>query len=201
MVELLGHQPDDSLGSWEDTARNAALQLKTAVRDFPYIEARGLLCHELMHLLGGSIEFVETPWKNPVLRALEFFIPIAPICRWMPPRNSLLTQVGYHGDQETVVYRFIPEEGSTVVFFVNYKPEPPGGRYIRPLFNVPQLDLHRFLRPPFEKENREAQLNQLLRRGMTQTFGPLPMTKGAADYLSELNAVVCRAMWEEFSGK
>lgn len=202
MVESSGHRPNDSLRSWEDIARNAAAELKTPARDCSYIEARGLLCHELMHLLGGCIEFLETPWKNVILRALEFFIPIAPVCRWIPPRNSELAQVGYDGGQETVVYRFIPEDGPKVIFFVNYKPEPPaGGRYIRSLFNVPQLDLHRFLRPPFKKENRGAQLDQLLRSGMTQIFEPVPMTEAAADYLSEHNAGICRALWEEFSRK
>jgi hypothetical protein len=201
MSELSGHQPDKSHCSWEDIARNAAAELKMPPLKIPHIEARGLLCHELMHLLGGRIEFVETPWKSFVLRALESFIPIAAVCRWIPPSKSELAEVGYDGGQETKVYRFMPESDAPVIFFVNFKPEPPaGGRYIRSLFNVPQLDLHRFLRPPFN-ENRGSQLDQRLRSGMTERFTPMPMTEAAADYLSEQDVEICRGLWEELSTK
>jgi len=200
---LSGHQPNHPLRSWEDIARGAAAQLKRPARNISYIEARGFLCYELMHLLGGCIEFVETPWKNVVLKALEFFFPIAPVCRWVPPRNSELAQVGCYHTQETVVYRLLPVDGPVVIFFVNYKPEPPiGGWYIRSLFNVPQLDLRYFLRPPFTKDNRDAQLDELLRSGMTEKFDLIsPMTEAAADHLAEETAGMNRAMWEEFSRK
>jgi hypothetical protein len=152
-----------------------------------------------MHLLGGRIEFVETPWRSFILKALESFIPIAPVCRWIPPSDSELAQVGYEASQETMVYRLIPESGEAVIFFVNYKPEPPaGGRYIRSVFNVPQLDLHRFLRPPFI-DNRGAELDHLLRTGLTERFAAIPMTDAAADYLSDQNVEVCRGLWEGLS--
>ncbi len=193
-------QSNHSRRNGDDIARAAAAEIKRSAQNLSYIEARGLLCHELMYLLGGCIEFVETPWKNVILKMLEFFFPIAPICRWIPPIGSDLAQVGYHHVAETAVYRLTQADGQIVVFFVEYKPEAPvGGWYIRSLFNVPQLDLSKFLRPPFTNENQYANLDQILRKGMTETFDFVRMTEDATIRLAEIKAGMGRAMWEELS--
>ena len=115
----------------EEMGLGLASQMGTAARRLEYIEARGFLCHELLHLLGGSIEFVETPWREFVLKIMEaIFCPIAPICRWLPPQDCVLECVGSHSQSETRVYRLTPREGAVVVFFVEYKAEAPaGGHY------------------------------------------------------------------------
>ncbi len=200
MVELRENQTKHSRRSWNDIARAAAAEIKMPAQSLAHIEARGFLCHEMMHLLGGCIEFVKTPRKNAILKSLEFFFPIAPICRWIPPVGSDLAQVGCHHVAETVVYRLTQADGQKVVFFVEYKPEvPAGGRYIRSLFNVPQLDLRKFLRPPFTKENQDAHLQQILRNGMTEKFDFVRLTEGAKSHLEGINAGLGKAMWDELS--
>ncbi|MAE11340.1 MAG: hypothetical protein CL876_05440 [Dehalococcoidales bacterium] len=44
--------------------RRLAAEIKIEPKKVPFIEARGFLCHELMYLLGGNIEFVETAWNE-----------------------------------------------------------------------------------------------------------------------------------------
>jgi hypothetical protein len=179
-----------------DIGRSAAAEIKKRARNMSYIEARGYLCHELTYLLGGSVKFIETPVKNFFMKVFEYFLPIAPICRWIPPLNSTLEQIGYHRDAETTVYRFKSESDPTVIFFVNYKPKSPAwGPYLHSLFNVPQLDLYKFLRPPFGNSN---EIENVLRRGMVGTFSPIPMTDGAREYLAATEVDMHKAMWEEF---
>jgi hypothetical protein len=187
-------------GKWEKTARGAATEMKITPKQLRYIEARGFLCHELLYLLGGNIEFVETSWREYVLRVLEFIFPISPICRWYPPENCVLEWVGSDRQCETKVYRLKPSEGLITVFFVEYKPEPPSaGGYIRPLFNVPQLDISKFLRPPFDENNDNRKIEQLLRAGLVEKFTPIPMTPGARNRLTEIRMETCRGLWQEFS--
>ena len=188
--------------SWEKMGRGAAAEMKITPRQVKHIEARGFLCYELMYLLGGCIEFIETPWKNFILKTLEYLFPVAPICRWYPPENSELEWVGYHAQEETKVYRFISEGNPVVIFFVNCKPEPPaGGGYMHSLFKVPQLDISKFLRPPFEKNNDNLKIEQLLRAGMVGKFAPIPMTDGAKDRVREVHLETCKGLWQEFSKK
>jgi hypothetical protein len=185
-----------SHSSWAGIGRSAAAEIKKPARNMSYIEARGYLCYELTYLLGGSVTFTETPMKNFVMKALEYFLPIAPICRWIPPLNSTLEQIGYHGTGEATVYRFQPEDEATVVFFVNYEPEPPAsGPYLPSLFNVPQLDSFKFLRPPFG--NRD-EIEHVFRRGMVGRFTPIPMTEGARESMAITQVEMDGAMWEEF---
>jgi hypothetical protein len=179
-----------------DIGRSAAAEIKKPARNMSYIEARGYLCHELTYLLGGFVTFTETPMKNFFMKAFEYFLPIAPICRWIPPLNSTLEQIGYHKDEETTVYRFKSESDPTVIFFVNYKPEPPAaGPYLPALFNVPHLDSFRFLRPPFG--NRD-EIEHVFRDGMVGRFTPIPMTEGAREFMAITQVEMDRAMWEEF---
>lgn len=186
--------------TWEETGKYAAAEIKITPKKLEYIEARGFLCHELLYLLGGHIEFVETPWRQCVLKILEFIFPISPICRWYPPEDSILEWVGYHSQCETKAYRLTPREGSITVVFVEYKPEPPaGGGYVRPFFNVPQLDISKFLRPPFEESNDNIKIEQLLRAGLVEIFEPLPLTSGARNRIREIHRETCKGLWEELS--
>lgn len=186
--------------SWEKIGERAAAEIKIKPKQIKCLEARGLLCHELLYLLRGHIKFVETPWRTFVLKILEFIFPISPICKWYPPEDCVLEWVGYHKKSETKVYRLTPKEGSIVVFFVEYKPEPPAwGGYIRPLFNVPQLDITKFLRPPFENSNDNLVIEQLLRAGLVEKFSPLPMTTEAINRVRQIHIEACKGLWQAFS--
>ncbi len=192
------NKSDGSRRTWEDIGKGAAAQIKKTVRKVPHIEARGYLCHELTYLLGGCVAFTETPMSKFITKAMEYFLPISPICRWMPPPKSTLEKVGYVGTGETTVYRYKPESGDAVVFFVNFKPERPAwGPYLRPLFNMPQLDLYQFLRPPFTEADRD-EMDHVFRRGMVGRFTPIPMTEGAKESMEITGVEMRRAMWEEF---
>jgi hypothetical protein len=99
---------------------------------------------------------------------------------------------------EAVVYRFTPDHGDRVIFFVNYKPEPPaGGRYVRPLFNLPQLDLTKVIRPPFDHSNQDRKLPSRLRPGSVQLFTPIPQTDDAVRYGLTLSSRTNLGIWEE----
>ena len=186
--------------NWEKIGEGAAAEIKITPKRLNYIYARGFLCHELLCLLGGNIEFVETPWRKFILKILEFIFPISPICRWYPPEDCVLEWVGFHSQSKTKVYRLTPSKGSVAVFFVEYKPEPPaGGGYIRPLFNVPQLDISKFLRPPFEKSNDNLKIEQILRIGLVEKFSPIPMTSEARNRVREIHLETCRGLWKEFA--
>jgi hypothetical protein len=188
--------------SWEEIGTRVAIKMKITPQKIEYIEARGFLCHELLYLLGGRIEFVETPWKNFILKILELILPIAPICRWYPPENSELEWVGYNPQSETKVYRFTPEGNPIVIFFIEYKPGPPiAGGYAHHLFKVPQLKVSRFLRPPFEKDNDIFKIEKILRTGMVEKFTPIPMTDEARNGVKEVHLETCRGLWQVFSQK
>jgi len=188
--------------NWEKIGEGAASQIKITPKQISHIDARGPLCHELLFLLGGSIEFIKTPWKEFVLKFLEFLFPISPICRWLPPDNSVLEWVGYHGQSETKVYRLTAKEDPLAVFFVEYKPEPPvAGGYIHPLFKVPQLDISHFLRPPFDESNDNSKIEQLLHSGLVEKFSPIPMTEEARKIVRETYMETCRGYWHEFTKK
>ena len=146
------------------------------------------MCHGLLYLLDGHIEFVETPWRQCVLKTLESIFPISPICRWYPPDDHILEWVAYHSQSETKAYRLTPTEGSITVYFVEYRPEPPaGGGYVRPFFNVPQLSISKFLRLPFEESNDDIEIEQLLRTGLVEKFEPIPMTSGGRNRIREIH--------------
>jgi len=142
------------------------------------------------------LEFVQTTWKSFALKMLELLFPIAPICRWYPASDAVLECVGYHAQQETIVYRLTPQGADATVFFVNYKPDPPAwGGYIRPLFNVPQLDFHKFLRPPFDKDNDAPRFERLFRSGIVEQSEPIPMTGGARDVVRDTHLEVSKGLW------
>ena len=186
--------------SWEEIGEGAAKEIKIAPQRVTHIEARGFLCHELLYLLGGRIQFVETPWKSLFLKILEFAFPIAPVCRWYPPGDCELEWVGYRRQSDLRVYRLTPNQGPITIFFVEYKPEPPvAGGYVRPLFNVPRLDIRNFLRPPFQGDNDNLKIEQLLHTGSVERFTPMPMTAEARDRVEETHLETCRGLWEGFS--
>jgi hypothetical protein len=47
--------------NWEYIGRGYAKEIGINPTSIEYIEARGFLCHELLYLLGGWIEFIFTP--------------------------------------------------------------------------------------------------------------------------------------------
>lgn len=186
--------------NWGEIGKGAAAEIKITPKKLKYIEARGFLCHELLYLLGGHIEFIGTSWRQYILKILELTFPISPICRWYPLEDCVLEWVGYHSQCETKVYRLTSREGLITVFFVEYKPEPPAaGGYIRSFFNVPQLDISKFLRPPFEESSDNTKIEQVLRAGLVEKFKPLPMTSGAKNRISEIHMETCKSLWEELS--
>lgn len=141
--------------TWEEISRGAAKEIGIDPTRIEYIEARGFLCHELLYLLGGRIEFIFTPWWRLFSRLGDILFGVFPVCRWYPPEDSILEWVGYHSQCETKVYRLTITQDDRVVFFVEYQPEAPvtlSGMFFP--YNVPKLQQDRFLRPPFEK-NKE----------------------------------------------
>lgn len=183
-----------------------AAQIGIAPRRLEYIEARGFLCHELLLLLGGYIEFVPTSWREFVLKVMEAIsLPISPICMWLPPQGCVLECVGLHSQCDTRVYRFTPNEGAVVVFFVRYEPERPAyGPYVRPEFNVPQLDYQMFLRPPFDASNNDQKLilnfrHGVLRDGPAARSSPPLLTPEARGGEVDRWMAMCRGIWRGFT--
>jgi len=192
--------PDELLEDWYEIGKGVAAEIGITPNKLEYLEARGFLCHELLYLLDGYLQFVETSWKQYVLKSLEMIFPISPICRWYPPEGCALEWIGYHIRNETKVYRLIPVEAPITVFFVEHKPEPPAaGGYIHSLFNVPQLDISNFLQPPFEENNSNIEIEQILHAGLVQKFAPLPMTSEAKNRAREIHLETCKGLWEGFS--
>jgi hypothetical protein len=190
----------NSSENWEKIAEDAAKEIRVTPQPVSYVEARGYLCHELLCLLGGQIQFVETPWKNVLLKIFELVLPIAPVCRWYPPQDCELELVGYRSQSDLKVYRLTPKQGPITVFFVEYRPESPAaGHYIRTLFNTPRLDIRRFLRPPFDGENDNLKIERLLRDGSVERFAPVPMTTGARDRVEKVHLETCRGLWQVLS--
>jgi hypothetical protein len=75
--------------SYYELGKRTAIEIKSAPEQLEYLEARGYLCHELIYLLGGHIEYVQTSWKQLVLKFMEYIFPISPICRWYPPEKGV----------------------------------------------------------------------------------------------------------------
>ena len=184
-----------------EIGKGAATEIKIEPKELLFIEARGFLCHELLYLIGGNVEFVETSWKQFVLKVLEYLFPILPVCRWYPPENNIIECVGYHSMNETKVFRITPNEGHKTVFFVKYKPEPPIlGNYIHSLFKTPMLDIGKFLRPPFDESNNNQEMEALLHHGIVPPYlKSIALTEGAKKYLIQAHLETCKGLWEGFS--
>ena len=94
--------------NWEYIGRGVAKEIGIDPTSIEYIEAKGFLCHELLYLLGGRIEFVFTPWWRLFRRLGDILFGVFPVCRWHPPEDSILEWVGHDGQLETKVYRLSP---------------------------------------------------------------------------------------------
>ena len=190
---------DESLEGARQTSRAAARSMRIPTRQVEYIEARGFLCHELLFLLGGHIEYSLTPPWSVIRRLSDLIFPSFPLCRWYPSEESKLEQVGNERSLDSKVYRLCRPDSETVVFFVDYRPEPPWD--VSPLFfpfNVPKLDEQRFLRPPFDDRFSES-IVSTLRRGYVRSrrFTPIPMTDDARALLVAIGREMRRGLWEE----
>lgn len=139
----------------EYIGRGIAKEIGIEPKRIEYVEAKGFLCHELLYLLDGRIEFVFTPWWRLFCRLGDILFGIFPVCRWYPSDNSILEWVGYHSQHETKVYRLTKTQDDQIVFTVEYQPEPPADMsgVVFP-YNVPCLRQDMFLRPPFEKNKK-----------------------------------------------
>ncbi|MBA7619570.1 hypothetical protein ES703_26909 [subsurface metagenome] len=137
--------------NWEYIGRGAAKEIGIDPTSIEYIEAKGFLCHELLYLLGGRIEFIFTPWWRLFRRFGDSLFKTFPICQWHPPEDSILEWVGYHSQHKTKVYRLTITQDDRAVFFIEYEPEASIGSETEFPYNVPCLVHDRFLRPPFEK--------------------------------------------------
>ncbi len=137
--------------NWEYIGRGAAKEIGIDPTSIEYIEAKGFLCHELLYLLGGRIEFIFTPWWRLFRRFGDSLFKTFPICQWHPPEDSILEWVGYHSQHKTKVYRLTITQDDRAVFFIEYEPEASIGSETEFPNNVPCLVHDRFLRPPFEK--------------------------------------------------
>jgi hypothetical protein len=124
----------------EEIRRNA--QVKA------FIAGRGFLCHELLYLLGGRIEFIITPWWNIIRHACDAILGLFPLCRWYPPEGTILEYIGYASMFETKFYRCVTPGKNTVVFAIEFD---PGSDSFFP-FRGPRLKEDLFLRPPFEND-------------------------------------------------
>lgn len=144
--------------NWEYIGRGVAKEIGINPTNIEYIEAKGFLCHELLYLLGGRIEFIFTSWWRLFRRLGDSLFKTFPICRWYPPENSILEWVGYHSQFETKVYRLTITQDDRAVFFIEYEPEAHGsGTEFH--YNVPRLRQDMFLRPPFEKNQELISMN------------------------------------------
>jgi hypothetical protein len=188
--------------TWEETGRGVAKELGIKPKTIGFIEARGFLCHELLYLLGGWIEFISTPWWHILKRLCDLF-GVFPVCRWYPPENATLEYVGYHCERETKVYRLINAKSDMVVFFIEYRPEPPFNSFGKFFpFKMPLLKEDMFLKPPFNDD--KGFINRTLRHGLwfKQIYQPLwdddtkrhtydtvekPMKKGAWEGFTQMN--------------
>lgn len=187
--------------TWEEIGRGIAKELGIKPKTIGFIEARGFLCHELLYLLGGRIEFISTPWWHILKRLCDIF-GVFPACRWYPPESSILEYVGYHREHETKVYRLTIAKSNIVVFFIEYQPELTFNSFgmFFP-FEMPLLKEDKFLNPPFNDDGRF--INRTLRHGLwfKQIFQPLwddntrrqnyetvfkPMKKGAWEGFTQM---------------
>jgi len=179
--------------TWEEIGRGVAREIGVDPANIEYIEARGFLCHELLYLLGGRIEFIFTPWWRLFSRLGDILFGVFPICRWYPPEDSILEWVGYHSQCETKVYRLTITQDDKVVFFVEYQPN----KWFFPC-NVPWLVQDRFLRPPFEK-NKEI-ISRNLRDSINrhqQGFEPIATEEQIRTYSH--SDEIDKGLWEGFT--
>jgi hypothetical protein len=180
----------------EELGRGIAKEIGITPKLIEYIEARGFLCHELLYLLDGQIEFIFTPWWQLFRRLGNSLFGAFPVCRWYPPEGTILEWVGCHSHCETKVYRLTITQNDKVVFFVEYQPDNDSGMFFP--CNVPWLVQEMFLRPPFEK-NREI-ISKKLRDSINrhqQVFEPI-MTKEesrAGLHLDEID----KGLWDGFT--
>ena len=182
----------------EEIGRGVAKEIGIAPKIIEYIEARGFLCHELLYLLDGRIEFIFPPWWRLFRRLGDSLFGVFPVCRWYPPEGTTLEWVGCHSQCKTKVYRLTITQDDRAVFFIEYQPEAPIG-FQQTLFpyNVPRLIQDRFLRPPFEK-NKEI-ISRNLRDSINcheQCFEPLATEEEirAGLHLDEID----KGLWEGF---
>lgn len=184
----------------EEIGLGTAKQVEIKPQKVEYIEARGYLGHELLIIFHGNIEFVRT--SNLFFKFLESFLPICPIIRWYPSANSELYQVGYSnfGGENTKIYLYLLPKADSVLFFVDFTPESPAyGWYIKPFHNMPKLDTHYVVKPPFNKTHQKR-IDELLRSGVAQRFQPL-VTEDCLDKMEREADKIRKAMWEYFNKK
>ena len=144
---------------WIELGRQGAKEMGIDPIRIEYIKAKGFLCHELLYLLGGRIEFIlRSSWQLISIFA-DILFKTFPICRWYPPEGSILELVGTYHHYKTKVYRLTITQDDRAVFFIEYKPEAPDGSgKVDFPYNVPCLV--KFLCPPFNK-NKESILKNL----------------------------------------
>ena len=186
--------------TWEEIGRGYAKEIGINPTSIEYIEARGFLCHELLYLLGGQIEFIFTPWWRLFRRLGDILFGVFPACRWYPPEDSILEQVGYRRQSEKKVYRLIITQDDQIVFTVEYQPEPPVGKFgmVFP-YNVPCLRQNMFLRPPFEKNHQLISKN--LRDSINRherCFEPLATKEGLRTSSQKIDEMD-KGFWEVFT--
>ena len=147
--DLAKHFEED--GEW------LAARMKVVPKQVTYIEARGAVCQELRFLLGGYTVYVETHWREFMLKILEYIFPVSPICRWYPPGDSRLELVGAEREYAARAYRFKPSKGPPTVFFVEYNhAKTEDGVRFHPHCKVPRLDMKRFLCTPEDRKSEEV---------------------------------------------
>lgn len=181
----------------EYIGRGVAKEIGIDPTSIEYIEAKGFLCHELLYLLGGRIEFIFTPWWRLFRRFGDSLFKTFPICRWHPPEDSILEWVGYHSQLETKVYRLTITQDDQAVFCIEYEPEASIGSEKEFPYNVPRLRKDMFLRPPFEK-NQEL-ISKNLRYSISrreQRFEPIATEEQirASSHRDEID----KGLWEGF---
>lgn len=185
----------DALSTARQVGWDAARSVREAPKRVRYVEAQGFLCHELLVLLGGRVEYV-LPRRTTLRQWLAARLaPTFPSCRWHPPDGAVLEEVA-QPDADTTVYRCKSDTDGPVVFFVQYQPEPPAGQPgDRFPYNVPRLDMDHFLRAPFTGRSQQLAMARL--RGgchLGPVFEPIPMSDDARDYADAIHRETCRGL-------
>lgn len=148
---------------WYEIGVAGGIEIKAGAHPRPvdFIEDRGFLCHELLYLLGGVIEYRKVPWRQILRRLWHSVFGGVPICRWYPP-DGLLEKIGFAVyDITNVAYRFSAQGKDTVVFLVRDR------EYDQDLHYRPRLNEHYFLCPPFD---HEQYISFVLRNGLQSPF-------------------------------
>lgn len=184
-MELKGQQ------DWYEIGVNAAKEIKIPNRSIAYIESRGFLCHELLYLFKGHIEFVETSLKQWFLKLVERILPISPTCRWYPDENSFLSQIGYEPNDKRI-YQLQKDQNILAILFINYKEDYPGS----PFYNYPRLD--KILQKPPETRYNEK-MNANLRIGLERKFTPIPISDDARSAVNKYDRAINAGLWDGFT--